>query len=373
MTVTKTGLGTQVLSGPNTYSGNTLVSQGTLALGNGLALQDSTLDTSGSGAVSFGPASATLGGLQGPGNLILTNTASTPVALSVGNNGANTTYSGALSGGNGLTKVGSGMLTLTAAQAYGGATNITGGTLQLTGAPAALLQSQAVLLDASQSATLATSSGTVTGWTNVGTSGGVAVSISGSKPGIAPTLAANAFGNLPGVLMQAGTSGGTTGTAGTLMSLPSFYTNGNTISEFVVAKQTAVPYTGSGEMSLLDISTSSSGVPSNSNSTDYLAPSLLLEGNWNASGKMGTRNDLATGGTSYQGVYLNTQPPKGPRWSWTRSTTAPPAAWTWSPTTAALRPRPALQAPARATLPGSFSWAASTSTLPLGPAISARW
>jgi autotransporter-associated beta strand protein len=51
MTLTKTGLGTQILSGPNTYTGATLISAGTLALGasnvlppGAVTLDDATLD-----------------------------------------------------------------------------------------------------------------------------------------------------------------------------------------------------------------------------------------------------------------------------------------------------------------------------------------
>ena len=78
--------------------------------------------------------SAAFGGLTGSGNLILTNTAGTAVALSVGANNASTTYSGVLSDnatGAALIKLGSGMLTLTGSSTYTGLTTITGGTLQV--------------------------------------------------------------------------------------------------------------------------------------------------------------------------------------------------------------------------------------------------
>lgn len=121
-----------LLQGNNTYTGNTLISSGALALGSPLALQDSTLNTSGRGTVAFGAlTAATIGGLTGTGSLALANTNSNPVALSVGNNNASTTYSGALSGLGSLTKIGSGELTLAGANTYGGHTLISGGTLSL--------------------------------------------------------------------------------------------------------------------------------------------------------------------------------------------------------------------------------------------------
>jgi autotransporter-associated beta strand protein len=133
--LTQIGAGIVTLAGTNSFTGSTYVSNGTLSLGNSLAIQDSTLITSGTGTLSFGGLnSAAVGGLSGGGNLVLTNTASTPVALSAGANNSNTTYSGVI-GDNGsgaaLIKLGSGDLTLTGSNTYVGSTTITGGTLQV--------------------------------------------------------------------------------------------------------------------------------------------------------------------------------------------------------------------------------------------------
>ena len=130
--LTKVGSGTLTLGGTNTYGGNTFISAGTLALGSGLALQDSTLDTSGNGALSFDTlTAATFGGLTSGGNLALNNTASAAVALSVGNNAVNTTYSGALSGNGSLTKIGTGTLTLSGSNGYTGGTTVNTGVLDV--------------------------------------------------------------------------------------------------------------------------------------------------------------------------------------------------------------------------------------------------
>jgi len=128
--LTKSGTGTLTLSGSNMFTGGTTVAAGTLALGSTAALLQSTLDTSGGGALSFGNlAAATLGGLQGSGSLVLNNTASAGVSLTVGNNKASTTLSGSLSGSGSLVKVGSGTLTLAASNTYSGTTTISGGML----------------------------------------------------------------------------------------------------------------------------------------------------------------------------------------------------------------------------------------------------
>jgi fibronectin-binding autotransporter adhesin len=131
--LTEVGSGTLVLGAANTYSGSTLISQGTLQLGNSLALQDSTLNIGG-GVLSFGTlTSATVGGLAGPGALALGNSTAAAVALSVGNNGFSTTYMGVLSGSGSLTKIGSGELTLVGSNIYTGGTTIGAGTLQIGG------------------------------------------------------------------------------------------------------------------------------------------------------------------------------------------------------------------------------------------------
>jgi len=130
----KSGSGSMTLAAANTYTGVTIVSSGALVLANSLAVQDSTLDTSGGGILSFGTLTAvTLGGLTGPGTLALSNSASSAVALSVGNNNSNTTYSGKLTGSGSLTKIGSGILLLSGSNTYSGPTTINQGKLLVDG------------------------------------------------------------------------------------------------------------------------------------------------------------------------------------------------------------------------------------------------
>jgi autotransporter-associated beta strand protein len=141
--------GTVALGGANTFSGDTTVSGtvGVVNLTNSLALQNSTLAyAAAGGSVAFnGITEATLGGLSGDKALVLANTATAAVALSVGNNNTDSTYSGDLSGPGSLTKVGTGTLTLGGANTYSGVTVIEAGTLAL-GPAGAIASSVGVFL-----------------------------------------------------------------------------------------------------------------------------------------------------------------------------------------------------------------------------------
>ena len=126
--------GTVILSGLNSFTGQTQVAgPAALLLANAGALQNSTYAGGAANGLAFAPriGTFTLGGLAGTDNLTLSDTGSTAVTLQVGNNGASTTYAGVLSGPGGLTKIGSGVLTLTGANTYYAATGVNQGTLAL--------------------------------------------------------------------------------------------------------------------------------------------------------------------------------------------------------------------------------------------------
>ncbi|MDP3851842.1 MAG: autotransporter-associated beta strand repeat-containing protein, partial [Luteolibacter sp.] len=131
----KVGAGTFQLTGASNFTGDTLVSGGTLALSHANALQSSTLDTGASGEQSVVltmPEGTVynLAGLQGSDDLDMAVS-----NLSIGQSSLDTTFSGALKGafGNQLIKVGGGVLTLAGPSTYTGNTTVNEGTLAFTG------------------------------------------------------------------------------------------------------------------------------------------------------------------------------------------------------------------------------------------------
>jgi autotransporter-associated beta strand protein len=139
--VTKTGDGTVMLSGANTYSGGTTISAGVLSVGNG----------------------ATSGSITGP----ITNNASLAF-----NRSDSSSYSGAISGSGTVTKSGAGSLTLSGASTYSGATTVSAGTLELNSTSGQALGSTASISVASGATLLIASSNQINDSANVTLSGG---------------------------------------------------------------------------------------------------------------------------------------------------------------------------------------------------------
>jgi autotransporter-associated beta strand protein len=130
----KGGSGTLILSGTNTFSGNTVLQDGRLQLMNRVALQSSTLVMTNAASLGFSTTRTNgLGGLSGTTSFGLTNSSGLSLALYVGGNGANTEYSGVLSGSGGLIKEGAGTLNLSGNNSYTGTTTVSGGTLRVNG------------------------------------------------------------------------------------------------------------------------------------------------------------------------------------------------------------------------------------------------
>ncbi|HSH16382.1 MAG TPA: autotransporter-associated beta strand repeat-containing protein, partial [Verrucomicrobiae bacterium] len=121
--LTKTGTGNQTLSGTNTFTGDTLISDGTLTLQNGAALADAAAVTVNTPGVLQVDNAETIGSLAGTGGVTLNDT------LTTGGNDTNTTFSGGISGSGGLTKDGTGTFTLSGTNTYSGLTQVNSGWL----------------------------------------------------------------------------------------------------------------------------------------------------------------------------------------------------------------------------------------------------
>jgi autotransporter-associated beta strand protein len=151
--VKQEGSGTLTLSATNTYEGGTQVNAGTLAISTdrNVGAVPSTFDADNvllnGGALRFMTGFTTLhanrGITLGTGN----GTLSTDASVSVN-------YSGVIAGTGGLTKSGSGTLTLTNVQTYTGTTTISGGTLNVGDGSDALAALSANTLSIGSGATL---------------------------------------------------------------------------------------------------------------------------------------------------------------------------------------------------------------------------
>ena len=133
----KWGAGVLTLAGSNGYSGGTAVNAGAISLNNASTMPNSVVTVAANNGLLFNSNSGaiavfSLGGLAGSGNICLADGAY-PITLSVGGNGATTTYSGGLSGDGGLTVVGNGTLVLTASNTYTGSTTVNQGGLVVNG------------------------------------------------------------------------------------------------------------------------------------------------------------------------------------------------------------------------------------------------
>ena len=172
-TLAKNDTGTWLLTGNNTYTGNTVVNTGLLQIGNGgtagsIASPTVIVDTAGTLGFDRSDTMTLAGTISGAGDVVqsgagttvltATNiytggTAITAGTLQLGNGGANGTivgnvadngtlafnrsdvytFGGVVSGTGGVTQLGSGTTVLNASNSYAGATNVQAGTLLIDG------------------------------------------------------------------------------------------------------------------------------------------------------------------------------------------------------------------------------------------------
>ncbi len=129
--LTKIGLGILILSGNNLHTGATTITAGTLRLGAADRISNSSALVV-NGTFDMGGFNETVASLSGAGTV--TSSASGNMILNLGN-ATSTTYSGVIQNGSAtslaLTKIGTGILTLSGNNSYSGRTTITAGTILL--------------------------------------------------------------------------------------------------------------------------------------------------------------------------------------------------------------------------------------------------
>jgi autotransporter-associated beta strand protein len=279
--LTKNGTGTLTLSGNNTYTGTTTLNAGTVVIGHANGLGTTGNITFGGGALQYGSGITQdlSSRIKNSGSAILVDTNSNNVTFATA---VNSTNSG------GLTKNGTGTLTLNATNTYTGTTTINGGTLQI--GSAGLL-----------------GSGNYSG--NISNSGSFVFASNSNQ-----TLSGNISGtgsltkNGSGVLTLTGTSsfnGGTTINSGTLV------VNGSAANSAVTIGNATI-LAGTGTVGGVTVESGGRLSPGNNAVGNLNASTLTFNGgggyNWeisNVSGTPGTNWDLITVGGGSGAVTIN--------------------------------------------------------------------
>src|SRR5262249_12718109 len=121
-TLRKTGDGTVILSGVNSYQGNTAIDAGTLRPGSGTAFGNNsavTLANTAGATMDLNGFNISIGSLAGGGTTGGNVTLGTGT-LTTGGNNASTTYGGIISGTGALIKTGGSTFTFTGGNTYSG-------------------------------------------------------------------------------------------------------------------------------------------------------------------------------------------------------------------------------------------------------------
>jgi fibronectin-binding autotransporter adhesin len=137
-TMTKNGAGTLILVGNNTYSGGTIINQGTIELSTNTStsrLGTGGLTLNGTSTLDLRGVSTAIDSLDGDAGTTITNNFSgAGQTLSIGNSDGGGVFQGTLQNGSGglvLTKNGAGVIELSGTNTYTGITTISNGMLAL--------------------------------------------------------------------------------------------------------------------------------------------------------------------------------------------------------------------------------------------------
>lgn len=128
-TIEKAGRGKLILSGQNSgYTGDVQVSAGTLVAASGHAIGENSSVSVAQDATFVLQGDTTIKKVSGLGSILLDG-----ATLSTGGDNSDNTLAGTLSGSGGLTKKGTGTLTITGQNTYTGPTNVSEGVLDVGG------------------------------------------------------------------------------------------------------------------------------------------------------------------------------------------------------------------------------------------------
>jgi autotransporter-associated beta strand protein len=169
--LTMAGSGALTLSGTNTYTGATTIQSGAIDAGAANTLSpNSSITIDGGATLNLNGNNQTVGSIQSTAGNATINLGS--ATLTTGNDNSSQTFAGVINGSGGLTKIGTGGLTLTGGNGYTGATTLNGGTLTVaasTTTPTVLSSSSALAVGGGtfqyQGATSGTSNQTLNGLT----------------------------------------------------------------------------------------------------------------------------------------------------------------------------------------------------------------